>query len=83
MKWWILAPLASRRGGWFWASTAGATLRSKCSHLGFELTKDELDGVYNGFIEIADRKKGVTDAEISALIHTLKAGESVRSQAAD
>ncbi|MBL0156323.1 MAG: 2-isopropylmalate synthase [Bryobacterales bacterium] len=58
-------------------------LRSKCSHLGFELTKDELDGVYNGFIEIADRKKGVTDAEISALIHTLKAGESVRSQAAD
>lgn len=58
-------------------------LRSKCSHLGFELTKDELDAVYNGFIEIADRKKGVTDAEISALIHTLKAGESVRSQAAD
>jgi 2-isopropylmalate synthase len=58
-------------------------LRSKCGHLGFELTKDELDAVYNGFIEIADRKKGVTDAEISALIHTLKAGESVRSQAAD
>ncbi|MFZ5929403.1 MAG: 2-isopropylmalate synthase [Acidobacteriota bacterium] len=53
-------------------------LRAKCEHLGYQLSKDELDAVYNGFIEIADRKKGVTDQEILALIHTLKAGEHVR-----
>jgi 2-isopropylmalate synthase len=52
-------------------------LRSKCEHLGFNLTQDELNAVYKGFIEIADKKKGVTDQEIIALIHTLKAGESL------
>jgi 2-isopropylmalate synthase len=57
-------------------------LRSKCEHLGFTLSKEELDAVYHGFIEIADRKKGVTDQEISALIHTLKAGEKVKSDGA-
>lgn len=57
-------------------------LRSKCEHLGYHLGKDELDAVYHGFIEIADRKKGVTDHEILALIHTLKAGESVHSESA-
>jgi 2-isopropylmalate synthase len=57
-------------------------LRAKCEHLGYALTKDELDAVYHGFIEIADRKKGVTDQEISALIHTLKAGEKVKSDSA-
>lgn len=54
-------------------------LRAKCEHLGYTLTKDELEAVYQGFIEIADRKKGVTDQEILALIHTLKAGEQVRA----
>jgi 2-isopropylmalate synthase len=54
-------------------------LRAKCEHLGFQLAKNELDAVYHGFIEIADRKKGITDQEILALIHTLKAGEAVRS----
>jgi 2-isopropylmalate synthase len=50
-------------------------LRSKCEHLGFKLTRDELNAVYKGFIEIADKKKGVTDQEIAALIHMLRAGE--------
>jgi len=54
-------------------------LRAKCEHLGYQLTKDELEAVYRGFIEIADRKKGVTDQEILALIHTLKAGERVKA----
>ena len=52
-------------------------LKTKCQHLGYSLSKEELDAVYHGFIEIADRKKGVTDQEILALVHTLKAGESV------
>ncbi len=61
-------------------------LRAKCEHLGYKLSKDELDAVLRetrdarGYgIEIADRKKGVTDQEILALIHTLKAGEQVRA----
>jgi 2-isopropylmalate synthase len=54
-------------------------LRVKCEHLGFEVSKQELDAVYQGFLEIADRKKGVTDQEIGALIHTLKMGEAVQS----
>jgi 2-isopropylmalate synthase len=57
-------------------------LRSKCEHLGFNLSKDELDAVYHGFIEIADRKKGVTDQEIGVLIHTLKAGEQMKAESA-
>ncbi len=57
-------------------------LKSKCMHLGYELSKEELDAVYHGFIEIADRKKGVTDQEILALIHTLKAGEKVKAEGA-
>jgi 2-isopropylmalate synthase len=44
-------------------------LNDRCQHLGFDLTKDELDHVYQRFIEIADRKKGVRNEEIVALIH--------------
>lgn len=51
-------------------------LKSKCQHLGHDLSKDELDAVYSGFIAIADRKKGVTDQEILALITAMKAGEN-------
>jgi 2-isopropylmalate synthase len=58
-------------------------LKTKCQHLGYSLSKDELDAVYHGFIEIADRKKGVTDQEILALVHTLKAGETVTHPKAD
>jgi 2-isopropylmalate synthase len=58
-------------------------LKTKCQHLGYSLSKEELDAVYHGFIEIADRKKGVTDQEILALVHTLKAGESVVHPKAD
>jgi 2-isopropylmalate synthase len=57
-------------------------LRAKCEHLGYQLTKDELDAVYTGFISIADRKKGVTDQEILGIIKTLKAGEAVRDKSA-
>jgi 2-isopropylmalate synthase len=42
-------------------------LRDRCEHLGFDLTKEELDQVYERFISLADRKKGVTNEEIIAL----------------
>ena len=50
-------------------------LRSKCEILGYNVSKDELDAVYAGFIAIADRKKGVTDKEILGLIRAMKGGE--------
>jgi 2-isopropylmalate synthase len=50
-------------------------LRSKCELLGYNLSKEELDAVYSGFIAIADRKKGVTDNEILGLIRAMKGGE--------
>ncbi len=56
-------------------------LRSKCEHLGYNLSKEELDVVYQGFIEIADRKKNVADQEIMAIIRTLKLSERMTKDA--
>jgi 2-isopropylmalate synthase len=43
-------------------------LRDRCEHLGFELTQDELNDVYESFVAFADRKKGVLDEEIAELV---------------
>ena len=43
-------------------------LRDRCQHLGFELSREELDQVYQAFIALADRKKGVLDEEIITLV---------------
>ncbi len=43
-------------------------LRDRCQHLGFELSREQLDEVYQLFIALADRKKGVLDEEIAGLI---------------
>jgi 2-isopropylmalate synthase len=43
-------------------------LKQRCEQLGFTLTKEELDHVYTEFTTLADRKKGVLDAEIIGLI---------------
>jgi 2-isopropylmalate synthase len=43
-------------------------LNKRCQDLGFELTRDELDRVYHRFITLADRKKGVRNDEIIAII---------------
>jgi 2-isopropylmalate synthase len=43
-------------------------LRDRCEHLGFELGKEELDLAYERFISLADRKKGVMNEEIIALV---------------
>jgi len=43
-------------------------LRDRCEHLGYPVTRDELDLVYRGFIAFADRKKGVLDEEIVDII---------------
>ncbi|HWR52536.1 MAG TPA: 2-isopropylmalate synthase [Bryobacteraceae bacterium] len=49
-------------------------LNQRCKDLGYEnLTREELDYVYQRFIAIADRKKGVLDEEITAIIEDRKA----------
>jgi 2-isopropylmalate synthase len=51
-------------------------LKQRCEHLGFSLTKDELDLVYTQFTTLADRKKGILDEEIANLI--VAAGHAAR-----
>ena len=44
-------------------------LHDRCQHLGFHLDREELDEVYTRFTTMADRKKGVRNEEIVALVH--------------
>jgi 2-isopropylmalate synthase len=43
-------------------------LRDRCEHLGYPLGSEELEIVYQRFIKLADRKKGVLDEEIVNLV---------------
>ena len=43
-------------------------LHQRCQDLGFALNKEELDVVYDSFIALADRKKGLMDEEIAGLV---------------
>src|SRR6266478_3154810 len=51
-------------------------LKQRCQDLGFPLTKEELEALYIRFTALADRKKGLMDEEIIALI-----GDSQTKQA--
>jgi len=42
-------------------------LTQRCQTLGFDLTREQLDTVYQRFTTLADRKKGMRNDEISAL----------------
>ena len=56
-------------------------LNQRAQDLGYDLSKQELDGLYHRFIAVADhRKKGLMDKEIEALI---RAGEVAERVAAD
>jgi len=43
-------------------------LKNRCEALGFELTPEDLNIVYQNFTELADRKKGLTNDEIANLV---------------
>ncbi len=43
-------------------------LGDRCAHLGYPLTRAELDTVYQRFTALADRKKGLLDEEIIVII---------------
>src|SRR5208282_1116195 len=44
-------------------------LNKRAEDLGFQLAKEELDALYHRFTALADRKKGVRNDEILALLH--------------
>jgi 2-isopropylmalate synthase len=44
-------------------------LGKRCQDLGFDLSKEELQEVYNRFTLLADRKKGVRNDEILSIVH--------------
>jgi len=52
-------------------------LHQRCQDLGFALNKDELDALYHRFTALADRKKGLMDEEIIALIGDSQAKQAV------
>jgi 2-isopropylmalate synthase len=43
-------------------------LKDRCQDLGFKLTREELDAVYLRFTAAADRKKGLMNEEIAAIV---------------
>jgi 2-isopropylmalate synthase len=46
-------------------------LNDRCQHLGYKLTRDQLDEVYHRFIAAADRKKGLMNEEIREIVETV------------
>jgi 2-isopropylmalate synthase len=54
-------------------------LKARCEAMGYTLDKEELDRVYHRFTAMADRKKGVLDEEIIALIHEGHAASAASS----
>jgi 2-isopropylmalate synthase len=53
-------------------------LNKRCQELGFNLSKQELDGLYQRFTHVADhRKKGLMDEEIIALIQESQKAQTV------
>jgi 2-isopropylmalate synthase len=48
-------------------------INQRCKYLGYDLTREELDYVYQRFTAIADRKKGVLDEEIKSIIEDRRA----------
>jgi 2-isopropylmalate synthase len=51
------------------ARTGRAGLRSRLEKLGYELSPQEIDSVYQRFIGVADKKQEVLDEDLVALVH--------------
>jgi len=51
------------------ARTGRAGLRSRLEKLGYEISKQELDSVYQRFLAVADKKQEVLDEDLVAIVH--------------
>ncbi|HEY3938093.1 MAG TPA: 2-isopropylmalate synthase [Bryobacteraceae bacterium] len=52
-------------------------LKKRAQDLGYELSREQLDEVYDRFTHMADNKKGVRNDEIAALVQEVIGGKSV------
>ena len=52
------------------ARSGRAALAYRAKNVGYELTKTQLDSVYQNFLEFADRKKEIVDADIHEIVET-------------
>ncbi len=50
------------------ARSGRAALKHRLEILGFELTKEKLDEVYEEFLKLADKKKDIRDDDIALLV---------------
>jgi 2-isopropylmalate synthase len=55
-------------------------LHKRAEDLGFQLSKDELDALYHRFTALADRKKGIRNDEIVALLHEVVGEKAAAAQ---
>lgn len=53
------------------ARSGRAALAYRSKHVGFDLSKDELDLVYKEFINIADQQSVVTDADLNTMLNSI------------
>jgi 2-isopropylmalate synthase len=58
-------------------------LGQRCIDLGFHITKEQLEQVYEHFTALADRKKGVRNDEIVALVHHIMNAHAMTAAADD
>jgi 2-isopropylmalate synthase len=56
-------------------------LNDRCAHLGFQLTRDQLDSVYHRFTALADRKKGLRNEEIAEICREVLETRTVQAAA--
>ncbi|MDX1939571.1 MAG: 2-isopropylmalate synthase [Saprospiraceae bacterium] len=59
------------------ARSGRAALAYRCKNIGYNLTKDELDIVYKKFLEVADRKKEVIDADLNIIMEEVQIAVNV------
>jgi 2-isopropylmalate synthase len=55
-------------------------LGKRAADLGFDLNREELGALYDRFIALADRKKGVRNEEIVGLIHEIIGATAAAAQ---
>ncbi len=54
------------------ARSGRAALKHRLNVLGYELDKTKLDGVYEKFLRLADRKKDIKDEDVTQLVGSIK-----------
>ncbi|MBK7474870.1 MAG: 2-isopropylmalate synthase [Haliscomenobacter sp.] len=54
------------------ARSGRAAIAYRAKHLGINLSKDELDHVYQRFLEVADRKKEVEDSDLLEIVEAIQ-----------